>query len=122
MADALNMSSAPFPADVDEFAAAGLATAPGRAVACPRVAQSPAALECKLADIHRLRGADGAAAEGWLVIGEVVGVHICCDHVSDGRFDTAHAGIIQRAGYSADYAEITPDIFFAMPRPRAPKG
>lgn len=44
----VNATGTTFPPDVDEFAAVGVTTAPGRAVAVPRVAESPVALECTL--------------------------------------------------------------------------
>lgn len=120
LADRMNVSAAMHAPEVDEFAAAGLEQAMGTAVSCPRVAASPAALECRLADIHRLRGAGGEPADGWLVIGEVVGVHIARHLLVDGRFDTAAAGIIQRAGYGGDYAEVSPPAFFTMARTPRP--
>lgn len=120
LVDRLNISAAMHAPEVDEFAAAGLDKAIGTAVSCPRVDASPAALECRLADIHRLRGAGGELAEGWLVIGEVVGVHIARHLLVDGRFDTAAADIIQRAGYGGDYAEVSRSALFTMPRPPKP--
>ena len=46
-AEALNLTSAPLPPGASEFEAAGLAAAPSRLVRPPRVADAPAALECK---------------------------------------------------------------------------
>ena len=43
----MNISSAPVDQLADEFALADLETAPSKFVAPPRVARSPAALECK---------------------------------------------------------------------------
>jgi flavin reductase (DIM6/NTAB) family NADH-FMN oxidoreductase RutF len=42
----------------------------------PRVVESPASFECKLAQIIQLQGADGNNAQAWLTLGEVVAVHI----------------------------------------------
>ncbi|NJN15920.1 MAG: flavin reductase family protein [Oscillochloris sp.] len=47
-AAAMNETSADVPADVDEFALAGLTPAPSRAVRPPRVAESPVSFECTL--------------------------------------------------------------------------
>ena len=69
--DAMNASSRAYPAGTDEFALAGLSAAPSRIVAPPRVARRPAALECRLWRIVELPGGDN-----YMVIGEVVGVHI----------------------------------------------
>ena len=47
LAEAMNASSAAVPPEVDEMAMAGIAKAPSVLVAPPRVAEAPAALECK---------------------------------------------------------------------------
>lgn len=118
LAATLNISSIPFPPDIDEFCAAGLDMAPGMAVRCPRVAHSPAALECRLIEIRRIYDMTGHETEAWLVLGQVVGVHIATDCIRDGRFDTAGAGIIQRGGYGGDYFETRPAARFQMKRPK----
>ncbi|MFD1720588.1 flavin reductase family protein [Amnibacterium endophyticum] len=48
LTEQVNATSAPVPSDVDEFALAGVEAAPSTAVAPPRVAESPVALECVL--------------------------------------------------------------------------
>ncbi|WBO21679.1 flavin reductase family protein [Sphingomonas abietis] len=119
LAEAMNRSSAALPHGVSEYEVAGLVMAPSRLVATPRVDGSPAALECKVVDIHRLRDIGGTATDNWLVIGQVIGVHIdpaCLD--ADGLYDTAKAGPILRAGYRGAYAELKPDAMFEMIRPR----
>ncbi|PMW04429.1 Asp/Glu/hydantoin racemase, partial [Pseudomonas sp. GW456-11-11-14-TSB2] len=76
LAEAMNASAATVAADVDEFDLTGLETAPSRIVAPPRVAASPVSFECRLTQTLRLEGADGATLDTWLVLGEVVGIHI----------------------------------------------
>jgi hypothetical protein len=71
-----------------------------------------------VADIVRLKGFKGDQANAWLVLGEVVGVHIAEALLPDGVFDTFGAGIILRAGGPSAYAEIRPDARFDMLRPR----
>jgi hypothetical protein len=44
----------------------------------------------------------------WLVLGEVVGVHIASHLLKDGVYDTAIAGHILRGGGPADYFTIGP--------------
>ncbi|MGF1425644.1 flavin reductase family protein [Kitasatospora sp. LaBMicrA B282] len=61
----VNASGVDFPAEVDEFAAIGLATEPSLLVKPPRVAASPVALECRLHSTITL-------GDGTLVLGEVV--------------------------------------------------
>ena len=106
------------PYGVDEFELAGLEKAPARLVAPPRVAASPVHFECKLADIVQLKSAAGVAIPTWLVLGEVVGVHIDRALLKDGVFDTFGAEIILRAGGPSAYAAIGPDARFDMVRPK----
>ena len=110
--DAMNTSSAALAAGENEFAAAGLETAPSRIVKAPRVAAAPAALECKVVQSMQLRDVDGNALEGWILIGQVVGVHIDEAFLRDGRFDTAAARPLARCGYR-DYAVVT-EMFEAL--------
>lgn len=117
LAEAMNQSSAAVPRDVDEMALAGLTPAPCHIVAAPRVAESPAALECKLLQIVHLHDLDGNPLEQYIAIGQVVGVHIANAFLKDGIFDLVAAQPIMRAGYQADYVEIGGS--FKMPRPKA---
>lgn len=117
LADAMNRTSAPVPHEVCEFTLAGLDAAPCRQVKAPRVAASPAALECRLVHLHRLEDVDGQALDRWLAVGQVVGVHIDRRYLTDGLFDLGAAQPILRAGYAADYVAVTPDTFFQMTRP-----
>lgn len=112
--DAMNASAAPLPHGASEFAHAGLETAPSRLVRPPRVAASPCALECRLVEVIRLKTAAGVPIDNYLVIGEVVGVHIADAAIVEGRFDTAGLQPIARCGY-ADYAVV--DRLFSLPRP-----
>lgn len=120
LAESMNASCAPAPPEVDEFALAGLATAPSRIVGVPRVAASPVAFECKCSQIIRLQGAAGDVTDTWLVMGEVVGVHIARELLRDGIYDTAGSQTILRAGGPADYFEITAANLFQMRRPDYP--
>lgn len=110
--EAMNISSGALPSGESEFAAAGLEAAPSRIVRAPRVAASPASLECRVAQSMRLQDMDGAPLEGWLIIGQVVGVHIDERYLRDGRFDTAAAQPVARCGYR-DYAAVT-ELFDAL--------
>ena len=110
--DAMNISSGTLAEGESEFAAAGLEAAPCRLVKAPRVAASPAALECRVVQSMQFHDVDGAALEGWMIIGQVVGVHIDDAYISDGRFDTAAAQPLARCGYR-DYATVT-ELFEAL--------
>src|SRR5690606_20759318 len=96
LAQAMNATSAAVAPDVDEFALAGLTPAPSRIVSVPRVAESPVSFECRVSQVVRLRGADGAEVDAWLTLGEVVGVHIDKRLIRDGVYDTAAAAPIMR--------------------------
>jgi flavin reductase (DIM6/NTAB) family NADH-FMN oxidoreductase RutF len=117
LAEQMNRTSAPVAPEIDEFELSGLTKAPGRNVGVPHVAESPAALECKLLQVIRLNNLAGEPMDNWLALGQVVGVHIRNEFLKDGLFDTAAARPIMRAGYRADYAEI--GEMFQMIRPSA---
>ncbi|MCA0419230.1 MAG: flavin reductase family protein [Proteobacteria bacterium] len=114
LAQPMNLTSAPLPRGESEYAHAGLEMAPSRFVKPPRVAGTPAALECKLLSVQQLHDVDGNAVPRWMVLGQVVGIFIDDAFVKDGRFDTAGANPIARCGY-ADYAEVT--SLFSITRP-----
>jgi flavin reductase (DIM6/NTAB) family NADH-FMN oxidoreductase RutF len=114
-ARAMNLTSAPFPHGENEMERAGLAAAPSRLVRPPRVADAPAALECKLLLVLPLKDLDGRPTANTLILGQVVGVHIDPAFLKDGLFDLAAAGTIARCGYRGDYAEVT--SVFEMLRP-----
>ena len=118
LAEAMNASSATVDDSVDEFDLAGLDAAPSRLVAAPRVAASPVAFECRLSQVLRLTGADGVAADTWLVLGEVIGIHIDEAMIEDGVYRTALAQPILRGGGTADYFAVEESQRFKLRRPR----
>ena len=99
--DVMNASSETLPREVDEFAHAGAAKAECSVIDCPRVADAPAALECRLTQIVELPGETNR-----LVLGEVVGVHIRDDCLRGGRFDVTAFEPLARLGYR-DYARVS---------------
>ena len=106
----VNASSAPLPAGTSEFDAAGIAAVPCETIDCLRVADAPAALECRMTRIVPLAGKSNFA-----VFGVVVGVHLRDDCIIDGRFDPRSAGgWMARLGYK-DYCAVTE--LFEMDRP-----
>lgn len=69
LAERMNVCAVDFPRGVDELAVAGLATAPSRLVKVPRIAESPASLECRefsTIEVGRSR----------IVLGRVVAIHV----------------------------------------------
>ena len=119
LAEAMNQTCAPVGPEVNEFELAGLTTAPSRVVDVPRVAESPVSFECRSTQIIQLEGLDKQKVPTWLVLGEVVGVHIADHLLKDGIYDTANAGHILRGGGPADYFSIGPEQLFKMSRPKA---
>ena len=118
LAEAMNQSCAAVGPEVSEFALAGLTPLASTVVAPPRVAESPVTFECKRTQILQLQGADGAQVDTWLVLGEVVAVHIDKALLKDGVYDTAAAGHVLRGGGPADYFTVGPEQLFRMHRPR----
>ncbi|GLK81200.1 flavin reductase family protein [Methylopila turkensis] len=114
--DAMNASSAYVAAGVSEFELAGLETADSSLIRPPRVKASPAALECKALSVTELSDLDGRRIGRWMVVGQVVAVHIREEFLTDGLFDTAKANALARCGYM-DYAAV--ETVFALERPTA---
>lgn len=113
MLEVMNATSAALPPGADEFAHAGLAREECRQIACARVTGVPAALECRVLQEVALTG-----GKSWLVIGEVVGVHLRDDCLVEGRFDVARFGPVTRLGY-LDYGVMGEII--ELPRPPRPE-
>ena len=109
----MNATSAPLPRGENEFIHAGLTMVPCRLVSSPRVAESPASLECRVVDIVEIKTLSGAWSGSVLTLGEVVAVHVDDAFIRDGRFDTAGAHPLARCGYQ-DYAVV--ESVFALAR------
>ncbi len=113
LAEAMNVTSGDYAADVDEFAKAGLAAAPSAKVKAPRVAAAPVSMECRLARIIPVGN-----LPHHLIMGEIVHVHVR-DDVFDpatGRLDVQRFKPVGRlAGHLYTHVH---DIF-EMKRPAA---
>ena len=114
--EAVNISSAPAPAGIDEFELAGLTKAPARIVGAPYVAESPVHLECVLTRIVELPTPD-PADPNTVIFGEVVGIDIDDSVIADGRVDALALDPIARLGYD-QYTRVV-DVF-SMTRPDWP--
>jgi flavin reductase (DIM6/NTAB) family NADH-FMN oxidoreductase RutF len=112
--DEMNATAASLPRGQSEFAHARLETAPSRLVRPPRVAASPAAFECRVTEMVKLKDLDGSDSGRRLVLGRIVGIHIVERFVSAGRVDTAAMRPIARGGYD-EYSVV--ERVFTMPRP-----
>jgi flavin reductase (DIM6/NTAB) family NADH-FMN oxidoreductase RutF len=107
--DAMNKTSGSWARDEDEFALAGIEKAACETIDCPRVANAPATLECRLTQIVRLSGEANFA-----VFGEVTGVHLRDNCIVDGVFDVTRFNPLTRLGYQ-DYAVVRE--VFSLKRP-----
>ncbi len=113
-AEKMNISSAEFPPEVDEFEASGLTPIPSDLVKPPRVKESHIHMECKLyltIEISELPGG------GNLVLGEVVRLHVNDEYVDNFRIDPDKLRAIGRMGGSL-YTRTTDR--FEMIRPKLP--
>lgn len=119
LAESMNESSASLAHGEDEFAVACLTAAASRLVRAPRVAESPVNFECRLSQHWQLSAADGTLLDTWLVLGEVVAVHIDETLLEDGIYQTAKAQPVLRAGGPSAYYTIDESQRFDLIRPDA---
>jgi flavin reductase (DIM6/NTAB) family NADH-FMN oxidoreductase RutF len=83
-------SAEPLPPEESEWDLSGLTPAPSVVVGPARVAESPAAWECRTLQVVRTNG--DAPAAGNLVLGEVVGVYVD-DALVDDRYHVDAVGL-----------------------------
>jgi len=113
-AQVMNQSSVTAPRDVDEFGLVGLTSAPSTLVSAPRVAETPAAFECRLVS-------EQSYGDAFLVVGEVC--HISLDEAilkSDGTADITRLDPLCRLG-GTGYARLG-DVFHLDRPTYAPNG
>ncbi len=114
----MNETARHVPAGIDETTLAGLETEPSRVVKPPRVRASPIHLECEYVRTVELRS-NREDHRNFVVFGEVVGIHIRDEVMTDGMVDMTKLRPIARLGYM-DYS-ITDNVF-TMPFPdKGPK-
>ncbi|GAB2724696.1 MULTISPECIES: flavin reductase family protein [Comamonas] len=117
LAEAMNQSCAAVGPEVNEFELAGLATEPSHLVRPPRVQASLVTMECRCTQIVQLQTAQGTQVPTWLVLGEVVKVHIDEQLLQDGIYQTAAGKPLLRGGGPGDYFTISEAGKFVMRRP-----
>lgn len=114
MAERVNQASAPYPFEVDEFDVVGLTRLPSAVVKPPRVAESPAHLECRVFQI--VPHGSGPQHSTW-VIGEVLVAHIDDAYLAaDGLPDTAKLDPAARLGRT-EWSHVTAESIFRLTRP-----
>ena len=109
----MNLTSAHTRPEVNEFDFAGLETRPSTLVKPPGVKDAPIHLECTLFKIVDLPNNESGIRNA-VVIGEVIGIHISDDVLTQGMVDMSKFRPIARLGYW-DYT--VADTVFTMERP-----
>jgi flavin reductase (DIM6/NTAB) family NADH-FMN oxidoreductase RutF len=117
LAEQMNETSAPLPRGHSEFDRAGLAMAPSRLVAPPRVAAARCSMECRVTHHLDLQDIDGRPTDQHLVIGQVVGIHLDETAITAGTVDTATLRPVARLGGPGDYTVV--ESSFEMLRPQS---
>lgn len=117
LAEAMNLTSQPAPAEVDEFVLAGIHKSECRTISASKVADSPVTFECRLIELSQLKSSSGTQLDRWLVLGEVVGAHINKSFLENGVYRTEKARPVLRGGGTAEYFEISSALRFDMSRP-----
>lgn len=118
LAPAMNQTSAPLPHGEDEFALAGLTPVQSKLIAVDRVAESPVHFECRLTQLLQLRDSQDQPIDSWLVLGEVVMIHIEASLLdSEGIYQTIDAAPILRAGGPSAYYGISEEQRLDLWRP-----
>ena len=87
----MNTTSIDFPPEVDESEIAGLTKLPCIKVKPPRIAQSPANIECRLASTVEIGNTH-------IMLGEIIYVHIKKEFLDPYENQTAHTDLISPVG------------------------
>jgi flavin reductase (DIM6/NTAB) family NADH-FMN oxidoreductase RutF len=113
LVEMMNATSTPLAAGADEFEFAGLKKAPSIKIRPPRVAATPASLECVVDRIVKLGDRPGEIATH-VTFGRVVAMHVDENYLdAGGHFLTAKANPVARLG-GIQYAVSAPT--FELPR------
>lgn len=113
--EAMNLTSTPVPRGVDEFELAQVEKADCLRVRPPRVAASPANLECRVIRILQVEARLPGETPTTLVLGRIVGLHIRDGYLdADGRFDTVRARPMTRLG-GTQYASVGQIVDMSAP-------
>ncbi|MDJ1468670.1 flavin reductase family protein [Xanthocytophaga flava] len=115
-----SLASVEYEKGVNEFIKAGLTPVPSERVKPPRVAESPASLECRVNEIIPLGTGGGA---GTLVVCEVLLVHVKEEvlDASGKRANPRALDLVARMGGDY-YAHISSESLFIVPKPNQKKG
>jgi hypothetical protein len=119
MVEQMSLASCEYERGVDEFVKAGFTPVASTLVRPPRVAESPAAFECKVLQVIEM-GDQGGAPN--LVICQVLLAHFH-DHIfnAQGRVDTAKVDLVARMGGDW-YCRAHGPALFEVPKPNQHRG
>ncbi|MFQ5827293.1 MAG: flavin reductase family protein [Dehalococcoidia bacterium] len=95
LAERMNITGFDFPPSVSELARAGLTPIPSERVRPPRIAESPASLECRLERIVQV-GEEGVGAS--IIIGQVLVAHVPDELCREGEVDCTQLRLLSRLG------------------------
>ncbi len=110
----MSLSSSEFDTGVNEFIKSGLTEVPSEKVRPPRVAESPASIECRVKEVIPLGDRGGA---GQLVICEAVMIHIKDEIFDDhGKVDPQKLDTVGRLGGNW-YTRAFGEAVFEVPKP-----
>ena len=102
LVDAMVLSSAEFPPEVDEFKEAGVTPLDSTKIKPPRIAESPVSMECTLEKIVEVAGSA-------LILGRVVLYHVREDLLVEGSVDPRKLMPVARLG--DDYYSHLGEVF-----------
>lgn len=109
LGERLNRTAADFPPDESEFDWAGLTPIASDLVTAPRVAEAPIAFEAKVVEIKQVLDTNN-----FLVMGEIVRLHLAEAIIANGRIDPA---LLRPLGRLAGSGFSRLGELFAMERP-----
>ncbi len=89
----VNMTSAEFPPEVDEFEVSGLTPVPSDLVKSPRVKESHVSMECRLFRIFEI---SNKPSGGSIVTGEIVRLHVDDAYIDNYRIDPGKLNAVGR--------------------------
>lgn len=113
MVQQMNLASAEYPEDVDEFVKSGLTPQPARFVKPALVSESPFQMECRL---HRAVELGAGPGSGLVLIGEVLAFHADEDCYRNGRLDPDRLDLVGRNGGSW-YTRASGAALFELAKP-----
>jgi len=113
LAEAMNVTAATYPGDVDEFKEARLTPVKADLVKAPMVAESPINLECRLTQVLEFGEAPRTNS---FIIGEVLRVHVKDELYANEEIQMSQLKAVGRLGGGGDLYCRTSDSF-EMKRP-----